>query len=66
MVEITCVVDAGAELGEGTLWDPKAGAQLTLPVDEVLTGKSNGAVILVQQENGGLPGPILGAASFTR
>ena len=25
MVEITCVVDARAELGEGTLWDPKAG-----------------------------------------
>ena len=24
MVEITCVVDAGAQLGEGTLWDPKA------------------------------------------
>jgi L-arabinonolactonase len=25
MVEITCVVDAGAELGEGTLWDPVGG-----------------------------------------
>ena len=25
MVEITCVVDAKAELGEGTLWDPEAG-----------------------------------------
>ena len=25
MVEITCVVDARAELGEGTLWDPQAG-----------------------------------------
>ena len=24
MVEITCVVDARAELGEGTLWDPEA------------------------------------------
>jgi hypothetical protein len=31
----------------------------------VLTGKANGAVILVQQEKAGLPGPILGAASFT-
>ena len=47
------------------MWDPKAGARLTLPVDEVLTGNSNGAVILVQQEKSGLPGPILGAASFT-
>ena len=25
MTEITCVVDARAELGEGTLWDPAAG-----------------------------------------
>lgn len=25
MVEITCVIDARAQLGEGTLWDPKAG-----------------------------------------
>ena len=25
MVDITCVVDARAELGEGTLWDPKQG-----------------------------------------
>jgi len=25
MVQITCVVDAKAELGEGTLWDPEAG-----------------------------------------
>lgn len=24
MVEITCIVDAGAELGEGTIWDPVA------------------------------------------
>jgi sugar lactone lactonase YvrE len=24
MTEITCVLDAGAELGEGTLWDPEA------------------------------------------
>lgn len=25
MVDITCVVDASAELGEGTIWDPAAG-----------------------------------------
>ncbi|WP_423065774.1 DUF1223 domain-containing protein [Devosia sp. CN2-171] len=47
------------------MWDPKTGAKLTLPLHEVLTGKANGAVILVQQEKAGLPGPILGAASFT-
>jgi hypothetical protein len=32
----------------------------------VLTGKSNGAVVMVQQEDGGLPGTILGAAAFQR
>ena len=48
------------------MWDPKAGAQLTLPLSQVLTGASNGAAILVQEERNGLPGPILGAASFTR
>ncbi len=47
------------------MWDPKTGAKLTLPVREALTGKANGAVIMVQQEKAGLPGPILGAASFT-
>src|SRR4051794_4327146 len=25
MTDIVCVLDAGAELGEGTLWDPAAG-----------------------------------------
>jgi hypothetical protein len=32
----------------------------------VLTAPSNGAVILVQGEHNGLPGPIMGAASFVR
>jgi hypothetical protein len=48
------------------MWDPAAGAHLKLPLDEVLTGPSNGAVILVQRERNGLPGPIMGAASFVR
>ncbi len=48
------------------MWDPNAGSDLTLPLSEVLTGQSNGAVVLVQEERNGLPGPILGAASFTR
>jgi hypothetical protein len=48
------------------MWDAAAGSHLKLPLGEVLTGKSDGAVILVQQEKSGLPGPILGAASFTR
>jgi hypothetical protein len=48
------------------MWDPATGAHLRLPLDEVLTGPSNGAVILVQSERDGLPGPIMGAASFVR
>lgn len=48
------------------MWDPKVGSELTLPLAEILTGRSNGAVILVQEDRNGLPGPIVGAASFTR
>ena len=48
------------------MWDPTSGASLKLPLMEVLTGEANGAAILVQQDKDGLPGPILGAASFTR
>lgn len=47
------------------LWEPGSGANLKLPLSEVLGEAANGAAILVQQERGGLPGPILGAASFT-
>ncbi len=48
------------------MWKADTGAELTLPLSEVLTGRSNGAVILIQQDHDGLPGPIIGAASFTR
>jgi hypothetical protein len=48
------------------MWDPVSGAHLKLPLDQVLTDRSNGAVILVQGEKNGLPGPIMGAASFVR
>lgn len=48
------------------MWDPVTGAHLKLPLDEVLTGPSDGAVILVQSDHNGLPGPIMGAASFVR
>ena len=48
------------------MWEPATGASLKLPLDEVLTGDANGAAILVQEDRDGLPGPIIGAASFTR
>jgi hypothetical protein len=48
------------------MWDPQNGAQLKLPMAEILAEPANGAVIMVQQERSGLPGRILGAASFLR
>jgi len=44
------------------MWDAAAGTRLKLPLSELTAGGSNGAVILVQSEKDGLPGPILGAA----
>jgi len=62
-VAYTQIVTGRQVLG---MWKADAGAELTLPLAEVLTGRSNGAVILIQQDHAGLPGPIVGAASFTR
>ena len=62
-VAYTHIVTGRQVLG---MWDPATGAALKLPLGDVLTGQSNGAAILVQQDKNGLPGPILGAASFTR
>jgi hypothetical protein len=48
------------------MWEPDAGAHFKLPLGEVLADLANGAVILVQQEQAGMPGRILGAASYLR
>ncbi|HEV7277943.1 MAG TPA: DUF1223 domain-containing protein [Devosiaceae bacterium] len=48
------------------MWEPDRGAQMKLPLSEVLGEAADGAAILVQQEQNGLPGRILGAASFQR
>ena len=48
------------------MWEPQSGAHFKLPLAEIIDAPSNGAVILVQQERNGLPGRILGAASYTR
>jgi len=47
------------------MWMEGEGISLRLPLEEVLTGKANGAAILLQREHKGVPGPILGAAAFT-
>ncbi len=47
------------------MWDPEAGAQIKLPLYDVLKGVSDGVAIIVQYQKDGLPGQIYGAASFT-
>jgi hypothetical protein len=44
------------------MWDAVAGTHLKLPLAELTADGSNGAVILVQGDKNGLPGPILGAS----
>ncbi|VAW17404.1 hypothetical protein that often co-occurs with aconitase [hydrothermal vent metagenome] len=46
------------------MWDPQKGAQLVLPMVELLDGDNDGVVIMVQQQTDGNPGPILGASLF--
>jgi hypothetical protein len=62
-VSYTHIVTGRQILG---MWESGSGAHFKLPLDEVLADPANGAVVMVQQENSGLPGPILGAASFSR
>ncbi len=46
------------------MWDPGYGSHLKLPVSELFRDDSDGVAILVQEQNDGLPGPIVGAALF--
>jgi hypothetical protein len=48
------------------MWEGATGANLKLPIPEVLSDDSTGIAVIVQQENNGMPGPILGAAAFER
>jgi hypothetical protein len=60
-IDYTDIVTGKHVLG---MWDMRGGSHFRLPVDELLAGGSDGAVVLVQEEIKGLPGPIIGAASF--
>ena len=60
-ISYTHVVTGHQMLG---MWEAGSGAHLKLPLSEVFRGKGNGAVIMVQEENNDLPGPIIGAASL--
>jgi len=59
-MDYTQIVTSRQMLG---MWDPTSGTHLKLPLSEIMAGGANGAVILVQTDKDGLPGPILGAAS---
>ncbi|GLQ12198.1 hypothetical protein GCM10007913_41310 [Devosia yakushimensis] len=58
----TQVVTGRQALG---MWENDTGADLKLPLPEMLA-ENTGMAVIVQQENNGLPGPILGAAAFER
>jgi hypothetical protein len=46
------------------MWEPATGTTLKLPLAEILVDPANGAAIIVQEDRNGMPGRILGAASF--
>lgn len=46
------------------MWESETGAELKLPLGEVLGAANTGIAIVVQQERGGLPGAILAAAAY--
>lgn len=48
------------------MWDPEEGAEIVIPLEEILGTHSDGAAVIVQEKNGQLPGRILGASSFSR
>lgn len=48
------------------MWEPATGTTLKLPLAEILVEPANGAAILVQEDRNGMPGRILGAASFLK
>ena len=60
-IDYTQIVTGKQMLGA---WDGAEGTTLKLPLSELSANGSDGAVILVQSDKQGLPGPILGAASI--
>ena len=57
----TQVVTGRQALG---MWEGATGADLKLPLPEMLGEGSTGIAVLVQRERDGLPGPIIGAATY--
>lgn len=60
-IDYTQIVTGKQMLG---MWEGAEGTVLKLPLSELSANGGNGAVIIVQSDKEGLPGPILGAASI--
>ena len=60
-IDYTQIVTGQQMLGA---WEGGEGTTLKLPLSSLSSNGSDGAVILVQSDKDGLPGPILGAASI--
>jgi hypothetical protein len=74
-VEITAGMNKGKQLAYTQIvtgrqmlgtWNPASGLAMSVPLAELKLDGKGGAVVLVQQERKGLPGPILGAALVPR
>ncbi|WP_332713545.1 DUF1223 domain-containing protein [Pelagibacterium mangrovi] len=48
------------------MWNPREGAEIVIPLEEILGTHSDGAAVIVQEKNGQWPGRILGASAFSR
>ena len=48
------------------MWESATGAEMRMPIGELLDATANGIAVLIQEERNGMPGPILGAASYVQ
>jgi hypothetical protein len=62
-ISYTHIVTSRQAIG---MWSPQEGAEITIPLEEVLGPYSDGAAVIVQEKDGTLPGRILGASLFIR
>lgn len=46
------------------MWSRTEGMNIHIPLTETLGTENDGAAVLIQQKNGDLPGPVVGAAAF--
>ncbi len=48
------------------LWDAEGGAVIRMPLSEALPAGATGVAVLLQSDQAGMPGPIMGAALYRR